>query len=157
VVEMGDYAMEATKREVHNHSIAWTSDHWTGADKATYTTVTVHWIDDKAWSLRSAVLDFKIFEGSTTGERIYEDVVAVLQKYQGDTEDTIVFDTIGITDTTGNMGKLGKCVCVCVFLTTGSEGLPSDAIPIAGRIHPPQRLQRHTPVRHPISLPLGRC
>ncbi len=23
-------------------------------------------------------------------------------------EDTIVFDTIGITDTTGNMGKLGK-------------------------------------------------
>jgi hypothetical protein len=108
VVEMGDYAMEATKREVHNHSIAWTSDHWMGADKATYTTVTTHWIDDKAWSLRSAVLDFKIFEGSTTGERIYEDVVAVLQKYQGDTKDTIVFDTIGITDTTGNMGKLGK-------------------------------------------------
>jgi len=58
--------------------------------------------------LKSAVLDFKIFEGSTTGERIYEDVMAVLQKYQGETEDTIVFDTIGITDTTGNMGKLGK-------------------------------------------------
>jgi hypothetical protein len=108
VIEMGDYAMEATKREVHNHKIAWTTDHWTGADKATYTTVTVHWIDKKAWSLRSAVLDFKIFEGSTSGERIYEDVMAVLQKYQGDTEDTIVLDTIGITDTTGNMGKLGK-------------------------------------------------
>jgi hypothetical protein len=30
----------------------------------------------------------------------------VLQKYQGETEDTIVLDTIGITDTTGNMGKL---------------------------------------------------
>ena len=58
--------------------------------------------------LKSAVLDFKIFEGSTTGERIYEDVMAVLQKYQGEAEDTIVFDTIGITDTTGNMGKLGK-------------------------------------------------
>ena len=29
--------------------------------------------------------------------------MAVLQKYQGGTEDTIVFDTIGITDTTGNM------------------------------------------------------
>jgi hypothetical protein len=43
-----------------------------------------------------------------TGKRIYEDVVAVLQKYQGETEDTIVFDTIGITDMTGNMGKLGK-------------------------------------------------
>jgi hypothetical protein len=52
-----------------------------------------------------------------------------------------------------------ECVftyCVCVFLTTSSEGLPSDAIPIAGRIHPPQRLQCHIPVRHPISLPLGR-
>ena len=58
--------------------------------------------------MRSAVLDFKIFEGSTSGERIYEDFMAVLQKYQGDTEDTIVLDTIGITDTTGNMGNLGK-------------------------------------------------
>jgi hypothetical protein len=58
--------------------------------------------------LRSAVLDFKIFEGSTTGERIYDNVVAVLQKYQDEPEDTIVFNTIGITDTTGNMGKLGK-------------------------------------------------
>ncbi len=37
---------------------------------------------------------------------MYEDVVAVL-KYQGETEDTIVFGTIGIMDTTGNMGKLG--------------------------------------------------
>ena len=108
VIEMGDYAMEATKREIRNHSIAWTTDHWTGADKATYTTVTAHWIDKKSWILRSAVLDFKVFEGSTTGERIYEDIVAVLQKFQGTGEDTIVFDTIGVTDTTGNMGKLGK-------------------------------------------------
>jgi hypothetical protein len=58
--------------------------------------------------LKSAVLDFKIFKGSTTGEKIYEDVMAVLQKYLGETEDTIVFDTIGIMDMTGNMGKLGK-------------------------------------------------
>ena len=108
VLEMGSYAMEATKQEIHNHQIAWTTDHWTGQDKATYTTVTAHWIDDKTWMLKSAVLDFKIFEGSTTGERIYEDIMAVLQKYQGVTEDTIVLDTIGITDTTGNMGKLGK-------------------------------------------------
>jgi hypothetical protein len=111
VIEMGDYAMEATKREVRNHKIAWTTDHWTSADKATYTTVTAHWIDEKAWSLRSAVRDFKIFEGSTTGERIYDDVVAVLQKYQGETKDTIDFDLIGITDTTGSMGKLGKYLC----------------------------------------------
>ena len=108
VLEMGSYAMEATKREIHNHQIAWTTDHWTGQDKATYTTVTAHWIDAKTWTLKSAVLDFKIFEGSTTGERIYEDIMAVLQKYQGEIEDTILLDTIGITDTTGNMGKLGK-------------------------------------------------
>jgi hypothetical protein len=82
---MGDYSMEATKRDVHNHNIARTTDHWMGANKATYSTVTAHWIDEKAWSLRSAVLDFKIFEGSTTGERIYEDFMAVLQKYQGET------------------------------------------------------------------------
>ncbi len=44
----------------------------------------------------------------TTGERIYEDVMVVLQKYQGEGEDSIVFDTIGIVNTTGNMGKLEK-------------------------------------------------
>ena len=41
----------------------------------------------------------------------FEDIVAIVQKYQGETEDTIVFDTIGITDTTGNMGKLGRYLC----------------------------------------------
>jgi hypothetical protein len=58
--------------------------------------------------LKSAVLNFKIFEGSTTGKRIYEDVAVVFQKYQGETEDTIVLDTIGTSDTTGIMGELGK-------------------------------------------------
>jgi hypothetical protein len=108
VIEMGGFAIEATKREIRNHKIAWTTDHWTGANKGTYTTVTAHWINNATWRLHSACLDFKVFEGSTTGERIYEDIVAVLQKYQGESEDTIVFDTIGITDTTGNMGKLGR-------------------------------------------------
>ncbi len=32
--------------------------------------------------------------------------MAVLQKYQGEAKDAIVFDTIRITDTTGNIGKL---------------------------------------------------
>ncbi len=47
--------------------------------------------------------------------------------------------------------------CVCVFLSSGRRELPSDAVPTARQIHPPQRLQRHTPVRHPISLSLTRC
>jgi hypothetical protein len=47
---------------------------------------------------------------------------------------------------------LSKCprdlwVCVCVCLTSSREGLPSDAIPIAGQIHPSQCLRRHTPSR----------
>jgi len=112
VLEMGGFAVEATKREIRNHQISWTTDHWTGADKYTYTTVTAHWINKLTWKLHSACLDFKVFEGSTTGERIYEDIISVLHKYScdgdGATQDTIVFDTIGITDTTGNMGKLGR-------------------------------------------------
>jgi hypothetical protein len=35
VIEMGGFAIEATKREIRNHKIAWTTDHWTGADKGT--------------------------------------------------------------------------------------------------------------------------
>jgi hypothetical protein len=37
--------------------------------------------------------------------------VAVLQKFQGEAKDTIVFDTVGIIDMTGNMGKLGRYLC----------------------------------------------
>ncbi len=46
---------------------------------------------------------------------------------------------------------------VCVFLSSGRRELPSDAVPTARQIHPPQCLQHHTPVRHPISLSLIRC
>ena len=35
VGEMGGFAVEATKREIRNHQILWTIDHWTGADKFT--------------------------------------------------------------------------------------------------------------------------
>ncbi len=51
-------------------------------------------------------LDFSVFTGRTTGDNIYKDIQDVLQKFMGDFE--FVQDTIGITDTTGNMGKLGK-------------------------------------------------
>ncbi len=104
--------MEATKREIRSHQILWTTDHWTGTDKETYTTVTAHWINKTTWKLHFACLDFKVFEGSTTGKQIYEDVVEILQTYQDEAKaDTILFDTIGITDTNGNMGKLGRYLC----------------------------------------------
>jgi hypothetical protein len=41
------------------------------------------------------------------------------------------------------------CVCVCVILTSSRGKLPSDAVPTARQIHPPQRLRRHTPVQTP--------
>jgi hypothetical protein len=42
VVKMGGFAVEATKREIRNRQILSTTDHWMGADKFTYTTVTAH-------------------------------------------------------------------------------------------------------------------
>ena len=112
VMSMGRHAKDATKMEMKNRKVSWTSDHWTGPDGLTYTTVTAHCIDEETWKLISLCLDFKVFEGSTSGERIYNDIADVLQNIQTgeDHEDTIVFDTIGITDTTGNMGKLGQCL-----------------------------------------------
>ncbi len=51
-------------------------------------------------------IDFKVFSGRTTGDNIYNDIQSVLQKFMGG-EFNFVQDTIGITDTTGNMGRLG--------------------------------------------------
>ena len=87
------------------HEIAWTTDHWTGPNDETYSTVTAHFITED-WLMESCVLDFKVFKGRTTGEFIYNDIQSVLGKFHG--ESTVVLDTIGITDTTGNMGKLGQ-------------------------------------------------
>ena len=50
--------------------------------------------------------DFKVFSGCTTGDKIFNDIQAVLQKFIG--EFGFVQDKIGITDTIRNMGKLGK-------------------------------------------------
>ncbi len=61
------------------------------------------------------------------------------------------------TPTNIKMRDMCVCVCVCVFLSSSRGGLPSDAVLTARQIHPPPRLQCHSPVSHPISLPLGRC
>ena len=103
-MKMGKYAEEATLEEIKNREVSWTTDHWTGPNDESYSTVTAHYIN-KNWVLQSAILDFKVFSGSTTGENIYHDIESVLANFQG--ESTIALDTIGITDTTGNMGKLG--------------------------------------------------
>jgi hypothetical protein len=80
------------------------TDHWTGCDDATYTTTTCHYI--KNWEMRSIIVDFKVFHGTTSGEAIYIDQAQVLAGYT--TKCNLV---IGITYTTGSMGVLGKHLC----------------------------------------------
>ncbi len=76
------------------------TDHWTGCNDDTYTTITFHYI--KNWSLRNIIVDFKAFHGTTSGKAIYNDQVQVLAGYT-----TKCNLAIGITDTTGSMGVLG--------------------------------------------------
>jgi hypothetical protein len=56
--------------------------------------------------MEGCVLDFKVFKGTTTGEAIYNDIVSVLAKFRQ--LSTIILDYLGVTDTTGSMGVLGK-------------------------------------------------
>ena len=106
VERLGRLAEKATQMEMNGRSgLSWTTDHWTSPNDETYTTVTAHYVDDN-WKLQSAVLDFKVFSGRTTGERVYDDIISVLKKFS--TSTSMVLDTIGITDTTGNMGKMGE-------------------------------------------------
>ena len=86
VMTMGRYAWKATEIGMTGHEVAWTTDHWTGPNDETYSTVTSHFINDN-WTL-----------GTTSGEAIYNDIHNVLNQFQGDS--TIVLGTIGITDTT---------------------------------------------------------
>jgi len=102
VERLGRSAEKATQKEMGGRrGVVWTTDHWTSSNDETYTTVTAHYIDDH-WKLQSAVLDFKDFSGRNTGERAYNDIISVLKKIS--TSTSVVLDTIGITDTTGNMG-----------------------------------------------------
>jgi hypothetical protein len=99
---LGRFAERATELEVNGREISWTTDHWTGPNDETYSTVTAHYVGND-WKLQSVILDFKVFHGSTSGDYIYNDIEAVLKKFKGDT--VMVLDTIGITDTTGNMAQ----------------------------------------------------
>ena len=49
------------------------------------------------------MIDFKVFDGSPSGERIFEDQKYVLEEFSK--KPSVV---MGVTDTTGSMGVLGK-------------------------------------------------
>jgi hypothetical protein len=106
LLTLGSIAEEAIHAEIKGKHVSYTSDHWTGPNSETYTTVTAHFIDTNVWEMRSMCIDFKVFSGRTTGDNIYNDIQSVLQKFMGG-EFNFVQNTIGITDTTGNMGRLG--------------------------------------------------
>jgi hypothetical protein len=102
VMKFGLIAERATQLDLNGVKIAWTTDHWTSPNDQSFTTLTAHYIDN-IWQMRSACLDFKVFHGTTTGDKIYEDVKSVLARYKSETimlvEDKIVdtiVDTIGI-------------------------------------------------------------
>ena len=97
VLKRGKLARRATELEVARHKGSWTNDHWTGNDGSTYSTTTFHHINN--WRLRSIVIDFKVFHGTTTGEAIFNDQTQVLKRYT--VKENIV---IGITDTTASIG-----------------------------------------------------
>ena len=101
IFKLGSLAKEATAIEVDVNKGSWTSDHWTGRDGFTYTTTTFHHV--KNWQIKSIMIDFKVFHGTTTGKAIYNDQLKVLQDYT--TKENLV---IGITDTTASMGVLGQ-------------------------------------------------
>jgi len=103
IFHLGKLAERATLTEVGKYKVSWTTDHWTGKDGATYQTITCHYIDEE-WNLQRCMIDFKVFEGSTTGERIYNDCINVLRKYFTSDENI----KLSVTDTTGSMGVLGR-------------------------------------------------
>ncbi len=79
--------------------MAWTTDHWTGSNDNTYSTLNLHFININ-WSSVSCILDLKVFKGTTTGEAVHNDITHVLQKFQGNNT-MVILNSIGITDTTG--------------------------------------------------------
>jgi hypothetical protein len=102
----GRLAKEATRINMEGQEVAWTTDHWTGPNDQTYSTVTAHFINTN-WSNALCIFDLKVFKGTTTSEAVYNDITHVSQKFQGNNT-RVILDSIGITDTTGNMGKLGQ-------------------------------------------------
>lgn len=107
----GRYARGALDKSLKLEHVNFTCDHWTGPNDETYSTVTGHYID-KSWNLHSVCMDFKVFEGRTTGVLLSADMHKVLHTrgLLDEAEYGIVASVkpMGVTDTTGNMIVLGR-------------------------------------------------
>ena len=101
VYKYGVMAKDAVFLEMRKHKSCWTTDHWTGPSGETFTTTTMQYIEN--WKLQNSMIDFKVHGGRTTGERIFQDHISVMSRFN----DKPLFSLMGITDTTGSMGTLG--------------------------------------------------
>jgi hypothetical protein len=102
ILKLGKIAKEATKQELKLHKFAITTDHWTGPNDETYTVLTGHYIT-RDWMYTSCIMDFKVWEGRTTGERMAADVREVFDSFHA--TNNVIMAT---TDTTGNMITFGS-------------------------------------------------
>jgi hypothetical protein len=84
--------------------VLWTTPHWNGPNDDMYSPVTAHFVHEN-WCLDLFCLDFKVFNGSKSRKAIYEDIQNTSSQFQDDTR--IFLDTIGNTDSTGNVEKFG--------------------------------------------------
>ena len=105
MMTMGKHSLETTIKELKGSPISWTTDRWTRPNDELCSTITGHYVDDN-WVMQSETLDFKGFHVRTKEELTHDDVQSVLDHFQEET--IVVLDTIGITDTTGNIAKLGS-------------------------------------------------
>jgi hypothetical protein len=101
VLQFGEMAKMATQLEIQKYKGAMTSDHWKPKyGTSTFTCSTFHLINEH-WKLVTILEDFCIFEGSTSGQRIFD---YMKKKMQLSRESPNVF--YAVVDTTGNMGRL---------------------------------------------------
>ena len=101
IIDISTIALTATEEEIRKHILSLTMDHWTSPKDDNYSAVTGHYIEK--WKLRSLLIDFKVWHGSTAGSLLADDLIRVCKKYSIHAK--VLQCT---TDTTGNMITLGR-------------------------------------------------
>jgi len=105
ILSLGVLSKKATRLELQNYQCAITTDHWTGPNDETYTTLTCHYINEE-WEYHSCVVDFKVFNGQTRGQDCGEDLFNIFDDCEFKSENI----TILVTDTTASMITFGKMI-----------------------------------------------
>ena len=81
ILKLGLLCKQATKEELKKYQLSFTTDHWTGPNDETYTTLTCHYISEE-WEYHSCVVDFKVFHGTTRGQDCGEDLFRIFDDYE---------------------------------------------------------------------------